>query len=373
MASLSGSFETDLSSVDALSACAEAIEGLGWEIDSIDGKRIVCHPSGDGPQPTIETAVRESQTGSDIEIRGTTWAGGSRDELVPDLDLARDAIRVSVEKASHTDTWKKVPAPAPADAPTDQESTERRPEPKRPIERRRPIVRRTETALTVIGLLLVAACLLLPIHLLWIAPVAIGVLLLIGRHWVVGGLVIVLGAGFWVVSHELIWKLYETPSGSMEPTLHVGDRFAVNRLIYDFTDPKIGDVVVFHAPAGAQRGNQCGVPRDPNEPCPKPTAQQSVFTLIKRIVAGPGDKISIRNGHPVVNGKIAKESFIRPCNGGSACNLPKPITVPPGDYFLMGDNRGSSADSRFWGPVPKDWFVGQVFFVYRPLDRISFP
>src|SRR5204863_284121 len=77
--------------------------------------------------------------------------------------------------------------------------------------------------------------------------------------------------------------------------------------------------------------------------------------FIKRVVAGPGDTLSVRDGHPVVNGKVASEDFIEPCGGSQGCNLPKTITIPPGDYFMMGDNRGSSDDSRIWGPVPQDW------------------
>jgi signal peptidase I len=66
-----------------------------------------------------------------------------------------------------------------------------------------------------------------------------------------------------------------------------------------------------------------------------------------------------------------KESYIEPCSGDSSCNFPKPITVPPGDYFMMGDNRGASDDSRFWGPVPDKWVIGVAFFTYWPPDRIG--
>ena len=82
---------------------------------------------------------------------------------------------------------------------------------------------------------------------------------------------------------------------------------------------------------------------------------------------------SIQNGHPVVDGVEAKEDFIRPCRGGSGCNFPQEITIPPDHYFMMGDNRGSSDDSRFWGPVPRDWIIGQAFFTYWPPDRIGIP
>ena len=157
----------------------------------------------------------------------------------------------------------------------------------------------------------------------------------------------------------------------MEPTLDVGQRVLVNRVLYHFTDPEAGDIVVFNPPEGADRGNQCGAPRDPGQACPKPTPTDSDTNFIKRIVAGPGDRLAIRDGHPVVNGKIAEERFIQPCGGGGACNLPDPITIPPDHYFMMGDNRGASDDSRFWGPIPRKWIIGKAFVTYWPPDRIG--
>ena len=184
-------------------------------------------------------------------------------------------------------------------------------------------------------------------------------------------MIVALALGLALAIQAFLIKPYQIPSGSMEPTLHVGQRVLVNRFIYHFTKPKIGDIVVFHPPLGAERGNECGVPRAPSEPCPKPTPQEDSQNFIKRIVAGPGDRLSIRSGHPVVNGKMAKEDFIQPCLGGGACDLPKAITIPPGEYFMMGDNRGSSDDSRFWVPIPQDWFIGKAFATYWPPDRIG--
>jgi signal peptidase I len=157
----------------------------------------------------------------------------------------------------------------------------------------------------------------------------------------------------------------------MEPTLDVGQRVLVNRFIYRFKDPKPGDIVVFHPPAGSEEapGQQCGVSKAPTEPCPKPTAEQAGDNFIKRIVAGPGDTVSIKDGHPVVNGEEkTDEPFTNPC---PSCNLPKTIKVPPGYYFMMGDNRGASDDSREWGPIPKDWIIGEAFATYWPPDRIG--
>jgi signal peptidase I len=183
-------------------------------------------------------------------------------------------------------------------------------------------------------------------------------------------------------------KPYQIPSRSMEPTLDVGQRVLVNRLIYHFKDPQVGDIVVFHPPVGADpshSGSQCGARStrdganddDPNtfdqnnQACPVPTPEESDTNFIKRIVAGPGDRLRIEDGHPVVNGVKASEDFINPCGGGASCNLRDEITIPPDHYFMMGDNRGQSDDSRYWGPVPRDWIIGEAFFTYWPPDRLG--
>ena len=161
----------------------------------------------------------------------------------------------------------------------------------------------------------------------------------------------------------------------MEPTLDVGQRVLVNRFLYHFKDPKIGDVVVFHPPVGADNGQECGVPGGhpkAGEPCPEPTPGRSDQNFIKRIVAGPGDTLSIKAGHPVVNGDLQDdEPFINPCGNGGSCDFPRTITIPPDHYFMMGDNRGASDDSRFWGPVPRDWIIGEAFATYWPPNRIG--
>jgi signal peptidase I len=159
----------------------------------------------------------------------------------------------------------------------------------------------------------------------------------------------------------------------MEPTLDVGQRVLVNRFLYHFTDPDIGDIAVFHPPAGADSGGECGAPPSPEQACARPTPVRSDQNFIKRIVAGPGDTLSIRNGHPVVNGvEKTDEPYTMPCGAaGGACNLPRPIVIPPDHYFMMGDNRGASQDSRFWGPVPRKWIIGKAFATYWPPDRVG--
>lgn len=185
-------------------------------------------------------------------------------------------------------------------------------------------------------------------------------------------MIVLLALGLALAIQAWIVKPYQIPSSSMEPTLDIGQRVLVNRFLYDFREPAIGDIVVFHPPAGADHGTECGEPPPPDQACAKPTPQESSQNFIKRIVAGPGDTLSVRDGHPVVNGVEKKdEPYITPCGGAAACNLPKTIKIPPGYYFMMGDNRGASDDSRFWGPVPRSWIIGQAFATYWPPDRIG--
>jgi signal peptidase I len=165
-------------------------------------------------------------------------------------------------------------------------------------------------------------------------------------------------------------KPYRIPSESMEPTLNVGQRVLVNRIGNRFSDPEVGEIVVFHPPAGSDN-NECGAPAKQGQACFKPTPQRSDVNFIKRVVAGPGDTIAIRNGRVIRNGKLQKERYVRPCRGGEQCDFPVPVKVPPGHWFMMGDNRGSSDDSRFWGPVPKKWIIGGAFATYWPPGRIG--
>ena len=167
-------------------------------------------------------------------------------------------------------------------------------------------------------------------------------------------------------------KPYRIPSESMVPTLEIGQRVLVNRIGARFSDPSVGDIVVFHPPAGAEQDNTCGSgPPPEGQVCDKPTAEKADVNFIKRVVAGPGDRISIDQGHVILNGKRQQEDFARPCGGGSDCDFPREVTVPADHYFMMGDNRGASDDSRFWGPVPRKWIIGGAFATYWPPKRIG--
>ncbi len=185
-------------------------------------------------------------------------------------------------------------------------------------------------------------------------------------------LIVALALGLALGIQAFIVKPYQIPSESMEPTLDVGQRVLVNRFGYHIGDPSIGDIVVFNPPAGAERGNQCGGTRAVGQPCPMPTPEKADVNFIKRIVAGPGDTLAVASGHPVVNGvPKLEEDYIMECQPGGECELPNPITIPPDHYFMMGDNRGQSDDSRFWGPVPRDWIIGKAFATYWPPNRIG--
>jgi signal peptidase I len=185
-------------------------------------------------------------------------------------------------------------------------------------------------------------------------------------------LTVVIAVALALLIQAFIVKPYRIPSPSMVPTLDIGQRVLANRLI---SHPSIGDIVVFHPPRGADPSTPvCGsADQGPGHPqaCDVPTAGESSQTFIKRVVAGPGDRISIINGHVIRNGVREKDPYIEPCGGGSSCNFPKPIVIPPDHYFMMGDNRGLSDDSRYWGPVPNPSIIGVAFFTYWPPDRIG--
>ena len=188
-------------------------------------------------------------------------------------------------------------------------------------------------------------------------------------------LIVIVGfaVGLALVIQAFVVKPYQIPTGSMIPTLDIGQRVLVQRVSYHFSDPEIGDIVVFHPPEGADGPARCGLePLPQNEACPKPIDTPDDTNFIKRVVATPGDTLSVKDGHAIVNGHPIEDDFIKPCGANnSACEKPKTITIPPDHYFMMGDNRGSSDDSRYWGPVPKDWIIGKAFATYWPLDRIG--
>jgi signal peptidase I len=142
-----------------------------------------------------------------------------------------------------------------------------------------------------------------------------------------------------------VMEAFWIPSGSMIPTLEIGDRVLVNKFIYRFTDPRRGDIIVFES------------------------VDNSNEDLIKRVVGLPGDKIAVRGGKLFVNGEPQKEPYTNK-------KLPDrsfyaQTTVPKNHVFVMGDNRGNSADSRVFGPLPEKNIEGEAFLRFWPPDRIG--
>jgi signal peptidase I len=157
---------------------------------------------------------------------------------------------------------------------------------------------------------------------------------------------------------------YKIPSASMEPTFHCAhvqpddfceagsnDRIIANRLAFHFRSPKRGDIVVFSPPPSA---GVCG----------------PVGTYVKRIVGLPGETIEERQGVVYVNGRKLDEPYISA--GRRDTDSVPPRKLGPDDYFMMGDNRAHSCDSRVWGPVHREDMIGTVLMVYWPLSRIGF-
>jgi len=188
------------------------------------------------------------------------------------------------------------------------------------------------------------------------------------------GVIVVVALGLAVGIQAWVAKPFKIPSGSMEPTLAIGQRVIVNRLSTHFHSPKVGDILVFHPPVGSDEGRCGSTVRKAGQPCLAPAEDRQSKQYVKRVVGEPGDTLSIVDGHVIRNGKREQDSYIRPCDDEAAadCDFPTPFKVPAGHYFMMGDNRGNSEDSRFWGPIPKEWIIGGAFMTYWPAGRIGF-
>jgi signal peptidase I len=132
---------------------------------------------------------------------------------------------------------------------------------------------------------------------------------------------------------------YVVDGSSMEPTLHTGQFLIVSRLAYRLGSPQRGDVIVFHFP-----GN-------PNE------------DYVKRIIGLPGETVTIQDGRVFINGVPLQETYISP---GTLIAYQGSWTVPEGSYFVLGDNRAHSSDSRTWGMLSSEYIIGKAWICYWP-------
>ncbi len=152
-----------------------------------------------------------------------------------------------------------------------------------------------------------------------------------------------------MIIRAFVVQAYKIPTGSMIPTLKVGDRILVSKFIYKFWKPQRGDVIVFK------------YPKNPR------------VAYIKRLIGLPGEKIQINNGHIYINGKEIEQKNIN-CrfyyNYGKNGEVGEVYQIPPKSYFALGDNSANSRDSRYWGVVPKKNLIGRAFFIYWPPNRI---
>lgn len=174
-----------------------------------------------------------------------------------------------------------------------------------------------------------------------------------GNRWIIEWvLVLVVALGLAVGLRTFVIQTYSIPSTSMVPTLMVGDRILVDKLSYHLHAVHRGDVVVFATP-------------------PKEVPILMVKDLVKRVIGLPGETVSSGpHGEVLINGKVIDQPWLT----ASARDDPGPPIrtqrIPKGDIFVMGDNRGVSDDSRFYGPVSESLIVGRALFGFWPLSRI---
>ena len=180
-------------------------------------------------------------------------------------------------------------------------------------------------------------------------------------RWIREGIIVVVVAVLVaVLLRTFVVQTFFIPSGSMEPTLQIGDRILVNKLSYHLHGVDRGDIVVFSRPPA----ENCGGPE--------------VNDLVKRVIGLPGDVISLSRGYVYIDGKRLNESWLPAAEQGitsagptgNALQPRAPYHIPANDYFVMGDNRNDSCDSRYWGPIKQSLIVGKVEVRVWPISSL---
>jgi len=186
-----------------------------------------------------------------------------------------------------------------------------------------------------------------------------------------------------LVIRPFVVQAFYIPSGSMLPGLQLEDHILVNKMIYRFEEPKIGDVVVFKCPDYAEPSDP-GVAMEVRSLSAKP-AQLKEFVstqhfnpddvkdYIKRVEGLPGDVLQVKNGALYRNGQKVNEPYIKQDDERFAYIDGEfgPLKVPPHELFMMGDNRNNSNDCRFWGPLDRDRVVGKAWVRFYPGNRLG--
>ena len=183
-----------------------------------------------------------------------------------------------------------------------------------------------------------------------------------GRWAVELCIVVIVAVVIAILLRTFVVATYSIPSGSMEPTLQVGDRIVVDKLSYHLHGVDRSNIIVFSTPS--------------KEDCAGPP----VSDLVKRVIGLPDETISLVGGRVYIDGKYLPEPWLPPSEqnttrpGPSAAPyaLNHPYRIPSGDVYVMGDNRMESCDSRYWGPVAESTIVGKVDFRIWPLSRLAF-
>lgn len=161
-----------------------------------------------------------------------------------------------------------------------------------------------------------------------------------------------IAAAVFLVIYVFLFRPFEVKGDSMYPNFYDKEYVLTNIISLKIGNPKLGDVIVFKAPP------------DPDK------------DFIKRIIAGPGDNIMVKNGYVYLNGDILDESkYLKPdvkTYSGAFLKEGETVNVPDGEYFAMGDNRLYSSDSREWGFVKKKDIIGTSMFIYWPLNKMGF-
>jgi signal peptidase I len=174
------------------------------------------------------------------------------------------------------------------------------------------------------------------------------------RRWMVEwGVIIAIAVVVAILVRAFVFQTFFIPSTSMYPTLQPGDRIVVYKLS---GAPSTGEIIVFKRP--------------PREDCGGPV----VPDLVKRVIGLPGQTIQGKDGAVYINGKKLAEPWLPKATYKSSTYTSNfgPLKIPRGDYFMMGDNRTDSCDSRDWGPLPSSYIVGQVVMRIWPVGRLAF-